>query len=62
MPYISAELETRTFLVLGKWTWTVAEKASGTLLATGSTHGGKGEAHLRAVHAASMLAIGDQDE
>lgn len=55
------DLETRTFLSLGKWNWTVFERAGGLVLDSGTTHGGKGEAHLRAIHAAAMIAGGYDD-
>ena len=58
MNYNIDDLETRTIPVQGKWTWTVCERTSGLVLETGVTHGGEGEAHLRAVHAATMIAKG----
>ena len=61
MSYSLADLETRTFLNLGQWNWTVSERAGGRVLDAGTTHGGKGEAHLRAMHSASMIAAGYDD-
>ena len=59
MSYRREDLETRTFLSLGKWNWTVSERAGGLILDRGTTHGREGEAHLRAVHAAAMIAAGE---
>jgi len=61
MTYTIDDLETRTFADQGKWNWTVFEKANGLVLESGETHGGEGEAHLRAVHAANMLSMGYRD-
>ncbi len=58
MNYSLTDLETRTFLDLGKWNWAVSVRATGLVLKSGSTHGRESEAHLRAVHAASMIAGG----
>jgi hypothetical protein len=56
------KLATRTFLQFGKWNWQVVDTASGAVLAAGETHGGEGEAHLRAVHASEMLGVADENE
>lgn len=61
MRYDPADLETRTFLDLGKWHWAVCERANGRILKNGTTHGRESEAHLQAVHAASMIAGGYDD-
>ena len=61
MRYDPADLETRTFLSLGKWNWAVCDRTSGLVLKNGTTHGRESEAHLQAVHAASMIAGGYDD-
>ena len=62
MSFVDDKLATRTFLQFGKWSWQVIDTASGAVLTAGETHGGEGEAHLRAVHAADMLRVADEDE
>jgi hypothetical protein len=62
MSYTGDQLATRTFLDMGRWHWEVRDVNTGAILSRGETHGGEGEAHLRAVHALDMLKVGDADE